>query len=115
VGEVDLRLSVSEHVRPVDRASCPRPRTLLLEIGRQSNAEDCNTQDAITRCVKRLVQHYPSFTMHHTIAVVFVHCPCAHIHFLVLILLPELKPGCRLDSTREFKIPTYAYTWIKCL
>ncbi|XP_023705186.1 anillin isoform X3 [Cryptotermes secundus] len=49
VGEVDLRLSVSQHVSPVDRAVCPRPRTLLLEMGRQSNAEDCNTQDTITR------------------------------------------------------------------
>ena len=56
VGEVDLRQSVSEHVGPVDRVFCPRPRTLLLEIVRQSGADNCNMQENIIRCVASKVQ-----------------------------------------------------------
>ena len=57
MGEVDLRQSVSEHVGPVDRVFCPRPRTLLLEIVEQSGADGCDTQENIVRCVARNVQH----------------------------------------------------------
>jgi hypothetical protein len=49
VGEVDLRQSLSEQVGPVDRVLCPRPRTLLLEIVRQSGADDCNMQENTVR------------------------------------------------------------------
>ena len=56
MGEVDLRQSVSEHVGPVDRVFCPRPRTLLLEIVRQSGADNCNMQENIIRCVASKVQ-----------------------------------------------------------
>ncbi|XP_069682002.1 anillin-like isoform X2 [Periplaneta americana] len=43
LGQIDLRLSVTDSVSPVDRVLCARPRTLLLEIGMKRNSDDSNS------------------------------------------------------------------------